>query len=806
MPKSKPLGIIALLLLLVIVVTAQVVTQPPGGGGGGATGVTSVATGCGLSGGPITTTGTVTQAIATAAHNGSYAILAGDCGKSLTTNTTAAWTIAQAGTAGFAAGTFWIVQNVGSGSLTLTATSSTFYGGPTANISGSALTVPTNTSATVVSDGSNFQVLSGGGSGGSVFPITVSGTVNSGGIPCFNSTTNEQTSVTLAANAIVIGGGAGACPTGVTAIPNGTTATTQSQNDNSTKPATTAYADLAVANAIAGVNPAIAVVAASTASLTGTYSNGVAGIGATFTVTATGVFSLDGVAINTIGQRILLKDQSSGFQNGIYAATVLGALAVSPIFTRALDYDAPSDINSTGAIPVQSGTVNTTTSWLLTSTVNTVGTDALTYVKFSINPASLPTGSVFINATGCGSNTCVATPSPAITTYANLTINMKIDAPNTSDTTVNVSGLGAKHVYYGGSVLTANGLNSTAFVYTLVYDGTNLNCINCGNGFTYSYLRPISQNTLATAPFSIASTNYNISNSVQGSNAGLIAQTASAWTFGTTPLPKNTTAALANVYDFQVPLPPSWIASSGLTFQVIWMLPSGSSATGNLLLRVRGQTVCSGAALGSYTAPLSFTASTAAAASVQTYTGALTASTSDVLTGATAGCLFYGQLFRDGTQGGDTLNDPNNAPTTDAQLVMLIIGTPGGAGGTVGAVGGTGPAGPSGTVGITAGTSVSLTSAVGQIFVCTSTCTVTPPVPANGAQYCVYNDDNVSTVITMAAVGSSVQYENAARTAYGTAGTGTLVSGVGIGNRVCIVFRDSTHYSTVSYNGTWTAN
>ncbi len=106
----------------------------------------------------------------------------------------------------------------------------------------------------------------------------------------------------------------------------------------------------------------------------------------------------------------------------------------------------------------------------------------------------------------------------------------------------------------------------------------------------------------------------------------------------------------------------------------------------------------------------------------------------------------------------------------------------------------------------TAGTSVSLTSAISQMFVCTSTCTVTVPVPAAGAQYCVYNDDNVATVITLSAIGSSSRYENTARTAYGTSGTGTFVSGGAVGDAVCIVFRDTTHYSTLSHVGTWVAN
>ncbi len=89
---------------------------------------------------------------------------------------------------------------------------------------------------------------------------------------------------------------------------------------------------------------------------------------------------------------------------------------------------------------------------------------------------------------------------------------------------------------------------------------------------------------------------------------------------------------------------------------------------------------------------------------------------------------------------------------------------------------------------------------------CTGTCTITVPVPASGAQYCVYNDNNVSTVITLSAIGSSARYENTARTAYGSAGTGTFISGGAVGDKVCIVFRDSTHYQTLSFTGTWTAN
>ncbi len=105
----------------------------------------------------------------------------------------------------------------------------------------------------------------------------------------------------------------------------------------------------------------------------------------------------------------------------------------------------------------------------------------------------------------------------------------------------------------------------------------------------------------------------------------------------------------------------------------------------------------------------------------------------------------------------------------------------------------------------TAGTSVSL-AGPRQNFYCTGTCTVTPPVPVAGYQFCIMNDNNVATAITLAALGSSSMYENTARTAYGTAGTGTMVSTAAAASAICLLGRDSTHYSTVSFTGSWTTN
>lgn len=297
--------------------------------------------------------------------------------------------------------------------------------------------------------------------------------------------TSTPTWITAAQTSAGIAGWSGTTGqlTTITALPNGTTAATQSTNDGSTKVATTNYVDTGIANAIAAVNPAMAVQAATVGStdLSGyTYSNGVSGIGATLTAGSNNVaLTVDGFTFTVIGQRLLVKNQSSAFQNGIYNVTQLQGVALPVILTRALDYDQPSDINNTGAIPVVNGTVNADTSWLLTSTVNTVGTDALTYVQFSIAPTSIVTATANLTsnipAIGAGSKTLSAgyTFTPGSVTSGHL-------ACYTSSGTVgNCTGLaGIIGVFTSSTTFTAGGETSVTLDATVnVTFGDNL-CVS----------------------------------------------------------------------------------------------------------------------------------------------------------------------------------------------------------------------------------------------------------------------------------------------------------------------------------------
>lgn len=148
-----------------------------------------------------------------------------------------------------------------------------------------------------------------------------------------------------------------------------------------------------VDNVAAGLNPSESVTAATTGALTVVYNNGVAGVGATLTnAGAQVVFSIDGQS-PAATTRVLIKNQASAFQNGVYTVTNIGSGATNWVLTRALDFNTPANINTTGIVPVINGTVNGNTAWLLTSTVAVVGTDAITFTQFGVSfPVSLANG------------------------------------------------------------------------------------------------------------------------------------------------------------------------------------------------------------------------------------------------------------------------------------------------------------------------------------------------------------------------------------------------------------------------------
>ena len=69
-----------------------------------------------------------------------------------------------------------------------------------------------------------------------------------------------------------------------------------------------------------------------------TYNNGTSGVGATLTASADGALSVDGQALSS-NDRILVKNQSLGQQNGLYVVTNPGGASAAFVLTRSSDAD-----------------------------------------------------------------------------------------------------------------------------------------------------------------------------------------------------------------------------------------------------------------------------------------------------------------------------------------------------------------------------------------------------------------------------------------------------------------------------------
>jgi hypothetical protein len=87
--------------------------------------------------------------------------------------------------------------------------------------------------------------------------------------------------------------------------------------------------------------------------------------------------TLDGVTLAT-GDRVLVKNQSTGSENGIYVVKSSGAP------DRSTDADAGSELTSNFAVFVEEGTVNADQGYTLTNNGSiTIGTTALTFTQFT---------------------------------------------------------------------------------------------------------------------------------------------------------------------------------------------------------------------------------------------------------------------------------------------------------------------------------------------------------------------------------------------------------------------------------------
>lgn len=137
---------------------------------------------------------------------------------------------------------------------------------------------------------------------------------------------------------------------------------------------------------------------------------------------------IDGVTLAT-GDRILIKNQASGSENGIYTVNASGAP------TRATDADVSAEVTAGMAVFVEEGTSNADSGWVLTTdNPITLGTTALVFAQFT-GAGSITAGAGLTKTgntldVGAGDGISVAADSVAVSVAALVGSGIEDDGAN----------------------------------------------------------------------------------------------------------------------------------------------------------------------------------------------------------------------------------------------------------------------------------------------------------------------------------------------------------------------------------------
>ena len=181
------------------------------------------------------------------------------------------------------------------------------------------------------------------------------------------------------------------------------------------------------------------------ASITGgtvTYNNGTAGVGATLTL-SNALSVLDGYTLLN-GDRVLVKNEATQANNGIYTWATGGT-----VLTRATDFDTAAEIASGDFTFVTYGTLYANTGWVQTNPVTTVGTDSIVWSQFTgAGTYTAGTGLTLAGTQFSITNTAVTAASyGSATQVGTFTVNAQGQLTLASNTTVtpavgSITGLG----------------------------------------------------------------------------------------------------------------------------------------------------------------------------------------------------------------------------------------------------------------------------------------------------------------------------------------------------------------------------
>ena len=134
-----------------------------------------------------------------------------------------------------------------------------------------------------------------------------------------------------------------------------------------------------VDNVANGLDVKESVRVATTADLSATYNNGAG----TLTAGSNGAISIDGVSL-VLNDRVLVKDQTTQTQNGIYKVTTVGSGSAAFVLTRTPDANDAAELTGGVFTFVEEGTANADNGYVATHNgTPTFGTTNITFDQFS---------------------------------------------------------------------------------------------------------------------------------------------------------------------------------------------------------------------------------------------------------------------------------------------------------------------------------------------------------------------------------------------------------------------------------------
>lgn len=256
-----------------------------------------------------------------------------------------------------------------------------------------------------------------------------------------------------------------------------TTGTISTAPVNNTDIVNKQYAD-AIAS---GIHFHEAVDLATTAALpANTYNNGTSGVGATLTANANGALSVDST-LTVATNRILVKNEVTQANNGVYTVTQVGSAGTPYILTRAADFDSAGtgvdQIDEGDFFLVTSGVVNLNTAWVQqTAPPIVVGTTALVFQQFAA-PITYTAGTGLNESPTYTFN--IATTGVSAATYgsastsATIAVNAQGQITSASNTTIAINGTQVSGNIAGQAGSVANALTAGTYLTSGgTYDGS----------------------------------------------------------------------------------------------------------------------------------------------------------------------------------------------------------------------------------------------------------------------------------------------------------------------------------------------